>query len=142
MGYEKTPPADKLIFVTAIGSSLLLLGLIPLFHGYFNQMVAEQHQVKVVEVPNTLREEVMARQQQNLEAGAVPIDQAARVLGTAGRASSPTLAPQPSTSFDAVEGWNQLPNAAAKAEAQAAAAAAAAEATARDAGVASEAPAQ
>ena len=141
MGYEKTPPADKLILVTAVGSSLLLLGLIPLFHRYFNQMVAHENQVKVLAVPNTLREEVTARQQQNLQAGAVPIDQAARVLGSADRTASPTLAPQPSQTLDAVQGWNQMPNAEARAAAEAAQAAPP-PAPALDGGVAPEAPAQ
>jgi len=117
MGFEKTPPADKLIFATAIGSAILLLGLIPFFHGYFNQMVAEQYQQKVVGVPNVLREEVSAREAQNLASAPVSVEQAARELQQRGRVASPAIAPQASSSLDAVEGWNRMPNAEARAAA-------------------------
>jgi len=120
MGFEKTPPADKLIFATAIGSGILLLSLIPFFHGYFNEMVAEQYQQKVVGVPNLLREEVSAREAQNLASAPVSVEQAARELQERGRTASPAIAPQASSSLDAVEGWNRMPNADARAAAAAA----------------------
>ncbi len=119
MGYEKTPPANKLIIATAVGSSVFLLGLIPFFHSYFNQMVEEEHYAKYIDVPNAQFDAVEEAQSGNLASGSPSIEEAMALVASGQRPA--LIAPKESGNLAALEGWNKMPNAQALADAQAAA---------------------
>lgn len=117
MGYDKTPSRDRTILVTGVATVIMLLGLMPILRGYFYNMVEPLEQQRIDQSNGTaMLQAYRAEQQQSL----TNIQQAVTAFGQGGRTGSPAVAPRRSESanVDAVEGWSETKNEAARRHAQ------------------------
>ncbi|MEM6959890.1 MAG: hypothetical protein AAF645_29680 [Myxococcota bacterium] len=115
MGYEKTDPQNKVIFITAVGSALTLIGLIPVFHTYFDSRFIGELEDKVYTVTSSEYESI-AESRAQVESAPVSIQAAAERLATGNRRGTP-VAPRRTDTLDvpetdaeaslgAVKGWS------------------------------------
>jgi hypothetical protein len=102
MGYEKSEPRNMVILITAIGSAMLLLGLIPLFHDYYNTMFLGEFDNKVDE-PTVLDD--IASSQSRVDGASVTLNDAMERLASGNRRGT-TVQPRPTDSFDLGEDEN------------------------------------
>ena len=96
MGYEKSEPRNLVILITAIGSTMLLLGLIPLFHNYYNTMFLGEFGDKVEESPVL---EDIAASQARVDGARVSLDDAMERLASGNRRGT-AVQPRATDSFD------------------------------------------
>lgn len=125
MGYEKSEPRNKVILITAIGSAMLLLGLIPLFHDYYNKMFSNAF-VDNLDAP-TVQEDI-ASSQARVDGASTSLDDAMERLASGNRRGTPVQA-RPTDAFDVgepeslaslgpVKGWSALERTAEEASAR------------------------
>lgn len=136
-GFDDTPPRDKTILIWTVGSALLLVALVPLFHSYFNSMTDGELAAKIQERDSdgdgtvdylATRNEAFASARRSLSEAPVSIDAAMQQLVSQGRAV-PTVRPRATdganvslddalASLAAVEGWTLRKHEAERAEAE------------------------
>lgn len=117
MGYDKTPSRDKTILISGIVTVILLLVSMPILRGYFYSMLGPLEQERIDASNGTaMLEAYRAEQQQAL----TNIDQSVTAFGQGGRTGAPAVAPRRSdaANVDAVEGWSETKNEAARRHAQ------------------------
>lgn len=123
-GFDDTPPRDSTILVWTVGSCLLLVALIPLFHSYFNSMSDGELAAKVQQQDSdgdgavdylAARNEAFASARRSLAEAPVSLDAAMQQLVTRGRGIA-SVRPRATdgagvpvsdavASLAAVEGW-------------------------------------
>jgi type II secretory pathway pseudopilin PulG len=115
MAHESANPKIRVMFVIAIFSALTLGLLDQVFKSYFNMMMEEEEQEKVLGVAPAQLNQLRAAEQQRLTSAALPIDRAMRELATRGREdpalkdlSKTDITPQPSNDQGPLTGWTQL----------------------------------
>ncbi|MFK8000812.1 MAG: hypothetical protein AB8H86_14540 [Polyangiales bacterium] len=96
MGYEKSEPRNMVILITAIGSTLLLLGIIPLFHTYYDSMFLGEFDDKVEE--SGVGEDI-ASSQARVDGASVSLSDAMERLSSGNRRGTP-VQPRATDSFD------------------------------------------
>jgi hypothetical protein len=103
------------MFVIAILSALTLGVLDQIFKSYFNMMMEEEEQEKVLGVPPVQLNQLRSLEQQRLTAASLPIDRAMKELATRGREdpalkdlAKTDITPQPSNDQGPLVGWNGL----------------------------------
>jgi hypothetical protein len=129
-GYDTTEPASRRMLEVAVLVTGILIVLVPLFRSYFKQITESElfAEDKIGSTGVKSRAEIQAEQKARLESAPLSVDQAAKMLSTAGRRGAPTVAPRASGDLGALEGWTLSKNEAAVQDAQKATEAAAARA--------------
>jgi hypothetical protein len=123
-GFDDTPPRDKTILIWTVGSALLLVALVPLFHSYWNAMSGAERAAKVEAQDQdgdgrvdylAEREAAFADARRALSEAPVNLDAAMQQLVSQGR-NVPAVRPRATdganvslddalASLAAVEGW-------------------------------------
>ena len=96
MGYEKSEPRNMVILVTAIGSAMLLLGVIPLFHTYYDSMFLGEFDNKVED--SGVGEDI-ASSQARVDGASVSLSDAMDRLADGNRRGTP-VQPRSTDAFD------------------------------------------
>ncbi len=105
MATDNSPTRNKLIFVLAAVTVVILGALKFAFDDYFAFMMEGEAKAKLA-TPTEL-EALHAEEAKKLASGPLPIDQAMKQLGTQGREASPLITPQPSNDDGPLVGWSK-----------------------------------
>ncbi|MCB9612534.1 MAG: hypothetical protein H6721_12910 [Sandaracinus sp.] len=138
-GFDDTPPRDQTILIWTVGSCLLLVALVPLFHSYFNSMTDGELSAKVQQRDSdgdgavdylAERNDAFAEARRSLTEAPVSLEAAMEQMVTQGRnvpAVRPRATDNGSVSVDdaiaslaAVEGWTLRKHEQERADAEAA----------------------
>ncbi|MCA9603744.1 MAG: hypothetical protein KC417_17050, partial [Myxococcales bacterium] len=104
MGYEKSPPQNKIIAGLAVATALTLASLHFVFTSYFNSVTRRDLQSKVYGVTTSNVDSLKANASNRLQNGRVPVAQAMGIVGKGERPAE--LAPDRETDdLAALEGW-------------------------------------
>lgn len=116
MGYDKTGSRDKTIFAVGVVTCITLVISLPALRGYFFSVLQPLEAERAHGSNRSQLDEYHADQARALGG----IDNAIASLGQRGRVASPAIAPRQSeaANVDAVEGWAEMKNEAAAADAR------------------------
>lgn len=108
---DTSPPRNELMLVLVLVSVATLFGLKFVFDSYLDHEVHLTHEEHIANSPAAdALAGYRAEAESALAGGAMPIDEAARELGTRGRAAFVQIRPAPGDpSRAALEGWASLP---------------------------------
>lgn len=117
MGYDKTPSSDRRIFVLGVSTAVLLLALMPILRSYFYSIIRPIEQQRIDEANGRA---LLEQSREGQEAALAGVSDAIASLGQRGRTGAPAIAPRRSeqANVDAVEGWAEAKNEAARRHAQ------------------------
>jgi hypothetical protein len=106
-GYDDSPPRNGIIFFYTVLTVFVLVGVKFLLDSYFANMLGAEMQEKVYSAGLDEVKELRQKEAEKLQRGAMPIDQAMRLLGQRGRSASSVIAPQGGNAPE-IGGWSQL----------------------------------
>jgi hypothetical protein len=111
-GYDTTEPAARRMLEVAVLVTITLIILVPLFRSYFKHITESELFAgeKIGSVGVRSRTEIQAEQRARLESAPLSVNQAAKMLSTAGRGGAPAVAPKASEDLGALEGWTLSKN--------------------------------